>query len=245
MNGFYQQEKVYKELGIPWKRGILMHGPPGNGKTISMKAIMKTAPATPLYVRSFQHWRGPEAAMKEVFDKARQNAPCLLVLEDLDTLIDERSRSFFLNQLDGLDGNDGMLIIGTTNYLDRIDPSLSKRPSRFDRKLLFDIPDREERALYCRYWQHKLAANDKVDFPDALVDAIAGMTDGFSFAFLKEAFVSTLVLIATGSETREFGDAVKRTIKNLKKEIGDGDEKDKEEEVKLMSSSFFRQFVKQ
>lgn len=245
VNGFYQQEKVYKELGIPWKRGILMHGPPGNGKTISMKAIMKTAPATPLYVRSFQHWRGPEAAMKEVFDKARQNAPCLLVLEDLDTLIDERSRSFFLNQLDGLDGNDGMLIIGTTNYLDRIDPSLSKRPSRFDRKLLFDIPDREERALYCRYWQRKLAANDKVDFPDALVDAIAGMTDGFSFAFLKEAFVSTLVLIATGSETREFGDAVKRTIKNLKKEIGDGDEKDKEEEVKLMSSSFFRQFVKQ
>ena len=146
-----------------------------------------------------------------------------------------------------MDGNDGLLIIGTTNYLDRIDPSLSKRPSRFDRKLLFDIPDKEERALYCRYWQRKLSSNDKVDFPDSLVGTIAGLTDGFSFAFLKEAFVSTLVLIATGSETRSFEEAIKATIKNLKKEIGDGD-KDKDEEgdaLKLMSSSFFRQFVKQ
>ncbi|KZW03762.1 P-loop containing nucleoside triphosphate hydrolase protein [Exidia glandulosa HHB12029] len=245
VNGFYQQGKVYKELGIPWKRGILMHGPPGNGKTISMKAIMKSAPATPLYVRTFQNYRGPEAAMKDVFDKARQNSPCLLVLEDLDNLIDATTRSFFLNQLDGLGDNDGMLIIGTTNYLDRIDPSLSKRPSRFDRKLLFDDPDREERTLYVKYWQRKLKSNDKLEFPDSLVKEIAGMTSGFSFAFLKEAFVSTLVLIATGTERRSFGDAIKNTIQNLRKEINDDDDDDVALPAALSSSSFFRQFVKQ
>jgi len=72
--------------------------------------------------------------MKVVFNQARLLAPCVLVLEDLDSLINDRNRSFFLNQLDGLEGNDGLLIIGTTNHFDRLDPGISTRPSRFDRK---------------------------------------------------------------------------------------------------------------
>lgn len=78
---------------------------------------------------------GEEGSMAAVFDKARQLAPCVVVLEDLDSLINNSNRSFFLNQLDGLSGNDGLLIIGTTNHFDRLDPGLSTRPSRFDRKL--------------------------------------------------------------------------------------------------------------
>lgn len=80
-------------------------------------------------------YKGEEGGIADVFDKARQLSPCVIVLEDLDTLIDDRNRSFFLNQLDGLEGNDGLLIIGTTNHLDRLDPGLSARPSRFDRRL--------------------------------------------------------------------------------------------------------------
>jgi transitional endoplasmic reticulum ATPase len=72
--------------------------------------------------------------MAEVFNKARQLSPCVLVLEDLDSLVDDANRSFFLNQLDGLEGNDGLLVIGTTNHFDRLDPGISMRPSRFDRK---------------------------------------------------------------------------------------------------------------
>lgn len=79
-------------------------------------------------------WRGEEGSMEEVFGKARQLAPCVVILEDLDSLINDRNRSFFLNQLDGIEGNDGLLIIATTNHLDRIDSSLTSRPSRFDRK---------------------------------------------------------------------------------------------------------------
>jgi len=72
--------------------------------------------------------------MADVFSKARQLSPCVVILEDLDSLINDRNRSFFLNQLDGLEGNDGLLIIGTTNHFERLDPALSTRPSRFDRK---------------------------------------------------------------------------------------------------------------
>ncbi len=88
----------------------------------------------PLYVKSFKSWMGEEGAMQQVFDKARQMAPCVLILEDLDSLINDSNRSFFLNQLDGLEGNDGLLIIGSTNHFDRLDPALNSRPSRFDRK---------------------------------------------------------------------------------------------------------------
>lgn len=82
----------------------------------------------------FQGWKGEEGAMADVFNQARQVSPACLILEDLDSLINDRNRSYFLNQLDGLDSNNGLLIIGTTNHFDRLDPGLSSRPSRFDRK---------------------------------------------------------------------------------------------------------------
>ncbi|KAJ7498746.1 P-loop containing nucleoside triphosphate hydrolase protein [Mycena latifolia] len=224
--GFFKSEPIYKELAIPWKRGIIMHGPPGNGKTISIKVIMKTCDAlgfAPLYVKSFQSmsWKGEEGAMQDVFQKAREMAPCVVVLEDLDALINDRNRSFFMNQLDGLQGNDGLLIIGTTNHFDRLDPGLSTRPSRFDRKYLFDDPTRDERALYAKYWQKKLQSNDDIGFPDALVEEVADMTEQFSFAYLKEAFVSCLVILAgwEGDDKPAFSSALKTQIKTLRKQL--------------------------
>ncbi|KDQ64302.1 hypothetical protein JAAARDRAFT_683411 [Jaapia argillacea MUCL 33604] len=224
VEGFFKSETVYKRLAIPWKRGMIMHGPPGNGKTISIKAIMKWGSENgylPLYVKSFQSYKGEEGAMADVFDKARQLSPCVVILEDLDSLINDRNRSFFLNQLDGLEGNDGLLVIGTTNHFERLDPGLSTRPSRFDRKYLFDDPNREERTLYCKYWQKKLETNPDIDFPDSLVDEAVETTEDFSFAYLKEAFVSTLVLIATEDSGHhvDFASALKAQIKVLKKQL--------------------------
>lgn len=73
--------------------------------------------------------------MQQVFSQARVLAPCVLILEDLDNMINPSNRSFFLNQIDGITPNNGVLVIATTNFLEKLDPALSKRPSRFDRKL--------------------------------------------------------------------------------------------------------------
>ncbi|THV08367.1 P-loop containing nucleoside triphosphate hydrolase protein [Dendrothele bispora CBS 962.96] len=223
--GFFESEQLYKDLGIPWKRGLILHGPPGNGKTISLKTIMKTCDAlgyAPLYVKSFTSYFGDEYSMEVVFGKARQLAPCVIILEDLDSLINDSNRSFFLNQLDGLEGNDGLLVIGTTNHFDRLDPGISTRPSRFDRKYLFDDPDQEERVLYVRYWQNKLKDRKSVPFPDSLVQEVADATDKFSFAYLKEVFVSSLVLMA-GYENDEdrpsFRSILMDQIKQLRKQL--------------------------
>ena len=87
-------------------------------------------------------------------------------------------------------------MVGTTNHLDQLDPGLSSRPSRFDRKYLFPLPSTEERVLYCEYWRDKLASKPSIKFPKKLCPAIAGITQDFSFAYLKEAFVATLLVIA-------------------------------------------------
>ena len=175
----------------------MFHGPAGNGKTISIKAIMHTLaarkdPIPTLYVKS----ASSTYAIRNVFVMARRMAPCLLVLEDIDTIVTYRTRSYFFNEVDGLESNDGILMIASTNHLDALDPGLSKRPSRFDRKYLFPVPTQEERILYCQYWRKKLSKNPNIKFPDKLCPPIAALMDGFSFAYMKEAFVATLLVIA-------------------------------------------------
>ena len=111
-------------------------------------------------------------------------------------------RSYFLNAVDGIEKNDGILMVGSTNHLDRLDPGLAKRPSRFDRKYLFPNPNAEEREKYMVYWQTKLSDNHDLEFPDKLCPAVAKITNGFSFAYLQEAMVASLLAIArtrTGS----------------------------------------------
>lgn len=81
-----------------------------------------------------QTYAGDEFGIKLIFERARREAPSLLVLEDLDSLITDTNRAFFLNEVDGIEDNDGLLMIGTTNHFDKLDTAISSRPSRFDRK---------------------------------------------------------------------------------------------------------------
>ena len=139
---------------------------------------------------------GPEYAIRSIFVKARQSTPCLLIFEDLDSLITDSVKSFFLNEVDGLESNEGLLMLGSTNYLERLDAGISKRPGRFDRKYHFVLPALPERVKYCDYWRSKLSNNKTVDFPPKLSEAIAEVTEGFSYAYLKETFITSLLTIA-------------------------------------------------
>jgi transitional endoplasmic reticulum ATPase len=209
VQGFFDSRALYREFAVPWKRGIILHGVPGNGKTISIKALInylseREDPIPSLYVKSFENkCNGPQASVKDIFDHARKMAPCLLVFEDLDSLVSKDVRSYFLNEVDGLDSNDGILMIGSTNHLNSLDPAISKRPSRFDRKYHFKVPSFVEREAYMNYWRAKLAENTRVDFPADISAIIATLTDGFSYAYLKELFVMTLLLIARGGKGLE------------------------------------------
>ena len=185
-----------------------------------------------LYVKTLASFMGPEHSIRQIFLKARQMAPCLLIFEDIDSLVSPNARSYFLNEVDGLESNNGILMIGSTNHLDQLDPGIAKRPSRFDRKYIFDDPSRDERIQYSEYWRHKLRNNGKIDFPKELSAKVADITDEFSFAYMKEAFVAALmVLVAKGDEEltcrnqdddlsgNVFWREIQRQVKNLKREM--------------------------
>ncbi|KAK3381845.1 P-loop containing nucleoside triphosphate hydrolase protein [Podospora didyma] len=201
VQGFFDARDMYADLGVPWKRGIILHGEPGNGKTLSLSALMKSLsmrepPVPTLYIRSLERANGSQFAIENIFSKARSSAPCLLVLEDLDCLVFDRAKSYFLNEVDGLEANDGILIIATTNNLEKLDPALAHRPSRFDKKYHFPCPKEPERVLYCQTWRRTLLKRNVYTFPESLCEKIAEITEGFSYAYLKELFLSTLLRLA-------------------------------------------------
>lgn len=204
---FFDSKDVYDDLGVPWKRGLIFYGPAGNGKTVSIKALMHTLADRKDSVPTLYVKTAPRTYdIRNIFALARQMSPCLLVLEDIDTIVTAVTRSYFFNEVDGLENNDGILMVASTNHIDQLDPGLSKRPSRFDRKYLFPLPSRAERVQYVQFWRQKLKAKPEVEFPESLVEPIADITHEFSFAYIQEAFVSSLLDIAHHRNEDEDGD---------------------------------------
>ncbi|KAF8530039.1 P-loop containing nucleoside triphosphate hydrolase protein [Hysterangium stoloniferum] len=226
---FFSSREVYKSLGIPWKRGLLLLGPPGNGKTESIKVLLKESGIPSLYVRSFNTNRGAESGIRAIFEFARKRSPCLLVLEDLDSMVTPAVRSFFLNELDGLEHNEGILTIATSNHPERIDDAILNRPSRFDVKYTFGLPTYELRKAYVEKWIKKIQDLHGIRFENELfIKEMAEQTEGFSFAFMKELFISFLLRVAhdksAGLELKSPESTMKAQIKQLVVQIKTGKE---------------------
>ena len=205
---FFAAREVYRKYGIPWKRGVLLIGPPGNGKTHAIKALINELNLPCLYVKSFKAERGTEQShMRNVFARARRSAPCLVALEDLDALIEDENRAFLLNELDGFADNEGVVVIASTNHPEKLDPAILDRPSRFDRKYHFGLPGLRERLAYINHWNQRLQF--ELRLTEAEEVAVAECTDRFSYAYLKELFLSSMMEWigdqGVGSNIRQYG----------------------------------------
>lgn len=186
---FFESEGEFGRMGIPWKRGILMTGPPGNGKTHAIRVILNQLPVPRLIVKNF----GDDADdVQDVFDKVRELAPCVLVLEDIDSLIKPGLLSAVLNSLDGTEPLQGVLVLATTNHPERLDPAIRNRPSRFDRVLEFGPPALAERRRLLR--KFLMRAPEEARPSASEISRLAKQTEGFSYAYLKELAVSALTV---------------------------------------------------
>jgi hypothetical protein len=103
-------------------------------------------------------------------------------------MIDNNNRSFFLNELDGFNSNTGLVVLATTNYPDRLDAAILNRPSRFDRKYYFNLPATPERLAYVAFWNERL--QPALRLSERAASRVVQRTENFSFAYLKELFVS-------------------------------------------------------
>ncbi|MBL8956238.1 MAG: ATP-binding protein [Myxococcaceae bacterium] len=194
---FFARRAFYEAHRLPWKRGLLFVGPPGNGKTQTVRALLSELRMPVLYVKGFRA-RNDDAEnnIRRVFERARRQSPGVLVLEDLDCLIEDHYRSVFLNELDGFTENSGLLVIATTNHPEKLDRSILDRPSRFDRKFHFPLPAEPERRAYLARWS--AAQVDAMRLSEAAVSDLARRTKGFTFAYLKELMLSAALRFADG-----------------------------------------------
>jgi transitional endoplasmic reticulum ATPase len=167
----------FKRIGVEAPKGVLLYGPPGTGKTMLAKAIANESEANFLTVKGsdiLSKWYGEsEQRIAEVFKKARQVAPAIIFLDELDALapvrgsalgephVTERIVNELLTELDGLEELHGVVIIAATNRPDIIDPALL-RPGRFDEMILVPVPDDKTRLEIFKVHTKKMSLADDV-----------------------------------------------------------------------------------
>jgi hypothetical protein len=184
---FLELGPVFARNGVPNRRGLLLFGPPGNGKTLIGRILASTTRATFMYVTAAD--ADCLNALRDGFALARRLKPTIVFLEDIDLYAtdrrsgpDCRTLGEILAQLDGLANNDGLMVIATTNDLTAIEPALRERPSRFDVVVEIGPPDTDARRTILASRLAKCAPTSE----DLLNEAVA-RTDGFSAAQLQEA----------------------------------------------------------
>lgn len=184
---FWEKEAWFREKKIPWRRGYLLHGPPGNGKSTAVRTMMSTRGLPAFTLRLFAEHTS-DSDLDELFDAALREAPAMILLEDLDRAFPRDGNSgtrvslqYLLNCLDGVATGEGLVVVATANEPTLLDPAILRRPGRFDRVVQFPNPGS---LLRCRYFCHLNSA-----FRAGQLDVAVSMSEGFSFAQLREAYI--------------------------------------------------------
>ena len=182
----------FRRIGVESSMGILLYGPPGTGKTMLAKAIANESDANFITAKGsdlLSKWYGEsEKHIAEVFKRARQVAPAIVFLDELDALapirgtaagepqVTERIVNQLLSELDGLEELRGVVVIGATNRPDIIDPALI-RPGRFDELIIVPVPDKSTRKKIFQVHTMKMALDEDID-----IDALVELTDEYTGA---------------------------------------------------------------
>ncbi|BAY77306.1 MAG: ATP-dependent zinc metalloprotease FtsH2 [Nostoc sp. SerVER01] len=227
---FLKQPERFTAVGARIPKGVLLVGPPGTGKTLLAKAIAGEA-GVPFFSISgsefVEMFVGVGASrVRDLFKKAKDNAPCIIFIDEIDAVgrqrgagigggNDEREQTLnqLLTEMDGFEGNTGIIIIAATNRPDVLDSALL-RPGRFDRQVTVDAPDIKGRLEILQVH----ARNKKLD-PSVSLEAIARRTPGFTGAdlanLLNEAAILTARRRKEAITLREIDDAVDRVVAGM------------------------------
>ena len=192
---YLHNPKQYQEIGASMPKGVLLVGPPGTGKTMLAKAVAGEA-NVPFFSMSgsefVEMFVGMGASkVRDLFKQAKEKAPCIVFIDEIDAIgkkrdgqmggNDEREQTLnqLLTEMDGFEGNTGVIILAATNRPESLDPALT-RPGRFDRRVPVELPDLKGREAILKVHARKIKVADDVDF-----NKVARMASGASGAELS------------------------------------------------------------
>jgi hypothetical protein len=197
INDFWNRGEVFKEFGFLHRRGVLLYGSPGGGKTVIVQQIIKQVIDRKGIVFLCSN---PEAfsAGIHAFREIEPHRPVVCIFEDLDSIVEHYGEDSILSILDGEDQIDKVLNIATTNYPEKLDKRLVARPRRFDRVIKIGMPDENVRRLYF---------NKKLNIKEDELETWVKSTNDFSFAAMAELVISVKCL----------GNDFNKSVETLKK----------------------------
>lgn len=210
---FLNNPKKYQDIGAKMPKGALLVGPPGTGKTLLAKAVAGEA-GVPFFSISGSEFvemfvgRGA-AKVRDLFKQAREKAPCIVFIDEIDTIGKKRDGQGFsgndereqtLNQLlaemDGFDGSKGVVLLAATNRPDTLDPALT-RPGRFDRRIPVELPDLQGRESILKLHAQNIRCSSQIDF-NVIARASAGASGAELANIINE---SALLAVRDGRKT--------------------------------------------
>tara|TARA_B110001452_G_scaffold266819_1_gene274699 strand:- start:332 stop:1738 length:1407 start_codon:yes stop_codon:yes gene_type:complete len=192
---FLKVMPILRENSLPNSRGIILSGPPGTGKTMMAKSLAAQANVTTILVSA--EMIKQKNQIKTAFKIGRKLAPTLMIIEDIDTA-GTVSRKFtdhpilgeYLQAMDGMEPNDGMVILATTNHTENIDPAISDRPGRFDRIIEVPLPNSKQRQKIIKNILAKMPAEL---ISKSVLSEVVSKSEGLSGAWVRELVQSAFI----------------------------------------------------
>lgn len=218
---FISNLEQYKELRLPTSRGVLITGPPGTGKTLLCETIISQVECTKIYVTSDSV--NNIGDIKQIYKVARVLAPTIVIIEDIDTLgaLDRREGGNhpllgeFLNCLNGVGSNDGVVTLATTNYPKHLDVALVDRPGRIDLRIEFGLPDKDLREHIFKKYLDDLETK-KINYT-----TLSKKSEGMTGAYIREVVMSAYIIAQEGNSiiTQEIVEEALNNVQMMKKSL--------------------------